>query len=185
MWLIVGLGNPERSYENTRHNIGFMVIDTLSAVYSAPLKQRTDNFVFAKGFIEDQEVILLKPLTFMNRSGIAVRDVFKRYKYIDNMVVIHDDIDLDVGDIRIRSKGASGGHRGVESIIEAVGTREFIRIKLGIGRSERISPEKYVLREFNKRQRPVVDEAIGKAAEAIPVIIKKGVSAAQNIFHCQ
>jgi PTH1 family peptidyl-tRNA hydrolase len=112
MWLIVGLGNPGKTYANTRHNLGFLVIDILASNFSIPLKKKTKNYAFGKGRISEEDIILLKPLTFMNKSGVAVRDALKYYRDITQMIVIHDDLDLDVGVIRIRKKGSSGGHRG-------------------------------------------------------------------------
>jgi PTH1 family peptidyl-tRNA hydrolase len=183
MWLVVGLGNPGDDYANTRHNIGFIVIDTLAARLSIPIRQRTTDFLYGRGLIEEQKAILIKPRTFMNRSGLAIRTALRKYEGINNILVVHDDLDLDTGIIRIRKTGSSGGHNGIESIIESLGTKDFIRLKIGIGRSDRISPEKYVLRSFNKQERPIMEEAVEKAADAIPIILNRGVSLAQNMFH--
>lgn len=183
MWLVVGLGNPGDMYADTRHNIGFMVIDALTSSCSIPLKGRTKNCIYGRGFVKGQHVLLVKPLTFMNRSGIAVAEVLKKHGDIDNILVVYDDIDLDTGVIRIRKTGSSGGHKGVASIIETIGTRDFIRIKIGIGRSDRIPIEHYVLKDFTRREKPVIEESIVKAAEAITIIVSKGVTHAQNIFH--
>ncbi len=184
MWLVVGLGNPGEDYANTRHNIGFMVIDALAGRLSISIKQKTTHYLFGRGFIEEQKAILIKPLTFMNRSGIAVRDAVRRHDDIDSILVVHDDIDLETGVVRIRKSGSSGGHNGIESIINILGTKDFIRLKIGIGRSDRIPPEKYVLRAFNKQERTVMEEAVEKAADAVPVILNEGISCAQNKFHC-
>ena len=183
MWLVVGLGNADEAYVETRHNIGFMVIDSLAYKLSIQLKQKTKNFKYARGFIEDKEVILIKPLTFMNRSGIAVREANKKFEGICKILVVHDDLDLEAGTIRIRKAGSSGGHRGVESVIENLGSRDFVRLKIGIGRSDKVSPEEYVLKSFNNKEKPVIAEAIEKAAEAIFVLVSEGVSQAQNKFH--
>jgi PTH1 family peptidyl-tRNA hydrolase len=183
MWLVVGLGNPGDTYAGTRHNIGFDVIDALSASWSVPIKTSTKNYIYGRGFIRDEKVLLVKPLTFMNRSGIAVSEALRRNEEIDNIIVVYDDIDLDTGVIRIRKAGSSGGHKGVESIIAALGNNDFIRIKIGIGRSDRIPIEQYVLKNFSKRERPVIEEAIASAAEAVSIVVNKGVSFAQNIFH--
>ncbi len=182
MWLVAGLGNPGNDYAKTRHNIGFMVIDALAAGSSISIKQKRANYLFGRGVIGEQKAILIKPLTFMNRSGIAVRDAVRRYD-IDSILVVHDDIDLPTGVIRIRKSGSSGGHNGIESIINTLGTRDFIRVKIGIGRSDRIPPEKYVLRAFNKQEQTLIKEAVEKAADAVTVILNKGVSFAQNRFH--
>ena len=183
MWLVAGLGNPGDAYTDTRHNIGFAVIDALAARYAISLKQKTSNYKFGRGFIEDQKAVLIKPLTFMNRSGIAVRDALFKFDDIENFLVVHDDLDLDPGIIRIRKTGSAGGHNGIQSIIDFLNSKDFIRIKIGIGRSERIYPEKYVLRPFNKKEKPLIDEAVETAADAIQEILARGVSSAQNKFH--
>ena len=183
MWLVAGLGNPGDAYTDTRHNIGFAVIDALAARYEISLKQKTSNYEFGRGFIEDQKAVLIKPLTFMNRSGIAVRDALFKFDDIENFLVVHDDLDLDPGIIRIRKTGSAGGHNGIQSIIDFLNSKDFIRIKIGIGRSERIYPEKYVLRPFNKKEKPLIDEAVETAADAIQEILARGVSSAQNKFH--
>jgi len=183
MWLVAGLGNPGDVYADTRHNIGFSVVDALSDALSIRIKYRRHSYLYGKGVISKQEAILIKPLTFMNRSGIAIRDVLNRYENIAGVLVIHDDIDLEPGVIRIKKSGSSGGHKGVESIIEMLGTKDFIRLRIGVGRSDRISVEEYVLRNFLRREKPVIEEAVAKAVEAIQIIINKGVSYAQNIYH--
>ncbi len=183
MWLIVGLGNPGRIYAKTRHNLGFMVVDALSSKFSVPLKGKLKNFVYGKDCINGKDIVLIKSLTFMNRSGIAVRDALRKYKDVDNLLVVYDDIDLDKGVIRIRKNGSSGGHRGVESIIELIGTKDFLRLKIGIGRSNRISAEDYVLSPFTKQELPIMKKAIEKAVDAIVMVLDKGISYAQNKFH--
>jgi len=183
MWLVVGLGNPGMVYENTRHNIGFMVVDSLADKFSISFREKAKNFTFGRGFIEEKEVMLIKPLTFMNKSGIAVKDALEKIKKVENILVIQDDIDLDKGVIRIKKNGSSGGHRGVESIITTLGTRDFLRLKIGIGRSKRVSPENYVLSPFPKKERLIVKKTIEKAVNAVVIILTKGVSHAQNEFH--
>lgn len=183
MWLIAGLGNPGNKYANTRHNLGFIVIESLSSKLNISLKNKSKNFTFGKGCIDEHNIILIKPITFMNRSGIAVRDACKKFSRIENMIVIHDDIDLDVEKIRIKKNGSAGGHRGIESIIELTGTKDFLRLKIGIGRSTRIPPEDYVLRPFTKKERPAIQNSIGNAVDAIEMIINRGISCAQNEFH--
>ena len=183
MWLVVGLGNPGDDYAHTRHNIGFMVVDALAARFSITIGQKTSSFIYGRGFIGEQKVFLIKPLTFMNRSGIAVWEAIRRHEDIEHVLVVHDDLDLEAGVIRIRTSGSSGGHNGIQSIIERLGSQDFTRLKIGIGRPKRGAPEKYVLRRFNKEQRPVIAEAIERAADAIQEICAKGVSFAQNTFH--
>ncbi|MBI5741370.1 MAG: aminoacyl-tRNA hydrolase [Nitrospirae bacterium] len=183
MWLVVGLGNPGDIYAGTRHNIGFMVIDVLAESHSLPLKNRARSYIYGRGFINEQETLLIKPLTFMNRSGTAVAEALKRHEDIDNVLVVCDDIDLETGTIRIKKSGSSGGHKGVESIIETLGSRDFGRVKIGIGRPDRISVEHYVLKNFSGREKKAIQEAVLDAAEAITVIVNKGISHAQNIYH--
>ncbi len=183
MWLVAGLGNPDEKYADTRHNVGFMVINALAVRFSIPLKQKTANFIFGKGFIEDEKAILIKPLTFMNRSGVAVREALFKFDEIENLLVVHDDLDLDIGVLRIRKSGSSGGHNGIQSIIECLNSKDFLRLKIGIGRSTRISAERYVLRSFNKREKVVIEETIDNAADAIQILINQGISKAQNKFN--
>ncbi len=183
MWLIVGLGNPGKKYAKTRHNLGFMVADLLSEKYHIPLKYKSKNYTYGKCSSEKYEVVLIKPVTFMNSSGIAVRDALKKYENVDNLIVVHDDIDLQTGVIRIKRGGSAGGHRGVGSIIETAGTRDFIRVRIGIGRPESIPAEEYVLCTFNKHELPIIKKSIERAVEAIEIILDKGVSYSQNRFH--
>lgn len=183
MWLIAGLGNIGEEYERTRHNIGFMVIDALSGRFSIPLRYRTKNYIYGKGVIEEKDVVLLKPLTFMNRSGFAIRASFDRFRDIDNLLVVHDDLDLDLGVIRIKRSGSSGGHRGVESIIQILRTRDFLRLRIGIGRSQRLSPERYVLSPFSRREESMVEKVIEDAVLAVSTTLSMGISHAQNVFH--
>ena len=119
----------------------------------------------------------------MNRSGIAVRDVLFKNDDIENLIIIHDDLDLEPGIVRIKEKGSSGGHNGIQSVINFLNSKDFIRLKIGIGRSERISPEKYVLRPFNKKERPLIKEAVIRSVDAVTDIITNGVLYAQNLHH--
>lgn len=183
MWLVAGLGNPDDEYADTRHNVGFMVIDALAARYTIRLKQKTTNYMFGRGFIEDQKAILVKPLTFMNKSGVAVREILFKFDEIEDLIIVHDDLDLETGMIRIKKKGSSGGHRGIQSIIDCLNSKDFLRLKIGIGRSTRMSAERYVLKPFNKQQRPVVEEAVEKSVDAIAAVLSNGLSYAQNKFH--
>lgn len=183
MWIIVGLGNPGRRYSKTRHNIGFMVADDIADRYRVELKTR-DLYKIGRGSIEDKEVILVEPLTYMNRSGLAVRDVLKRFSVPpENLIVIHDDIDMETGVLKIKKKGSSGGHRGIESIIESIGTKEFIRVKIGIGRGEGIPVEDYVLSRFRKDEIPAIKDAINRASNAVVTVLTAGVDRAMNRFN--
>ncbi|MBI4653968.1 MAG: aminoacyl-tRNA hydrolase [Nitrospirae bacterium] len=183
MWLIIGLGNPGMSYSKARHNLGFMVLDAISFRFSIPIDKKAKNYIYGKGSIEGKDVILAKPITFMNRSGLAVKDAIRKYSDIDNVMVIHDDLDLDIGVLRIKKGGSSGGHKGVDSVIEIIGSGDFIRLKLGIGRSKSLPAEEYVLKNFSKAEEPLIKNCIENAGDAVAVIIDKGTPYAQNKFH--
>lgn len=183
MWLIVGLGNPGRKYAKTRHNAGFMVIEEIAERYGFALKAK-ELYRLGEGSIEGIGCILMEPLTFMNRSGFAVLDVMRRYRVgPENLIVIHDDIDMDIGKLKIRRRGSPGGHKGVESIIRNTGTGEFIRVKVGIGRSRDVPVEEYVLGRFNKEEAPLIRNTLRRAADSVVLILKDGVDRAMNIFN--
>ncbi len=183
MRLIVGLGNPGRVYAGTRHNLGFMVIDAIASKYSIPLKSKTKNITFGTGAIKGTEVVLAKPLTFMNRSGVAVREALRKYRDADSMIIIHDDLDLNAGVLKIKKNGSAGGNKGVESIIDMLGTGNFPRVKIGIGKPDRNSTEDYVLKRFHKAERPLIKEAIENAVRAVETILSEGLIRAQNGFN--
>lgn len=183
MWLVVGLGNPGAGYSKTRHNLGFAVISRIADEYRFELKQK-ENYIIGKGSIEGNNVALIEPLTFMNRSGLAVRDVMRRNGIQPSeLIVIHDDIDMETGKLKIRKDGSSGGHKGVESIIQDIGVKEFIRVKIGVGREEGVPIEDYVLGKFKKEELPLIKEAVSMAAEAVTAILKTGVEKAMNSFN--
>lgn len=183
MWLVAGLGNPGSGYSKTRHNIGFLVIDLIAEEHRIELKQK-ENYIIGKGSMEGNNVVLIEPLTFMNRSGTAVRDVMRRNGIQPSeLIVIHDDIDMVTGKLKIRKDGSSGGHKGVESIIQDIGTKEFIRVKIGVGRGEGVPVEDYVLSKFRKEELPLIKEAVSSAAEAVKAILKTGVEKAMNSFN--
>ncbi len=185
MRVIVGLGNPGAQYAHTRHNVGFMCVDRVSRLHNIPFSDRRQLAAMGTGCIEGQEVVLAKPRTFMNRSGEAVRYLLQRFSAKpSDLVVIYDDMDLPLGKIRIRPKGSSGGHRGVESIIGATGTQDFARIRVGVGRP--LGTEgavNHVLARFSREEEPVVQEAIDRVAEAVRVLLKDGIEAAMNRFN--
>ena len=183
MWLIVCLGNPGRKYARTRHNVGFMVADDIASRYGIELKTK-ESYMIGKGSVEANEVILMEPLTFMNRSGAAVKEIMRKYPLeSENLIVVHDDLDMETGKLKIRKRGSSGGHRGVDSIIEGIGTREFIRVKIGIGREEDVPSEEYVLKNFGKDQISLIKAAIVRASDAVAVILRNGVDKAMNEFN--
>jgi PTH1 family peptidyl-tRNA hydrolase len=167
MILIVGLGNPGKKYEKTRHNLGFRVVDEL-------------------GFLNREKIVLVKPKTFMNLSGKAVKSLIKKYKMpIINLWVAHDDIDIPLGKIRISKGRGAAGHKGVESIIKELGTKNFIRFRIGIlpktGKPKK--PEKFVLQKFNKNEERIVKEVIEKAMKAIDFSLKEGLEKAMSKYN--
>lgn len=183
MWAVVGLGNPGRRYSATRHNIGFSVIDRIADKYKIQLTEK-QNYISGAGSLEGVAITLIKPLTFMNASGTAVRYILKRSNILpEHLIVIHDDIDMETGKLRIRKNGSSGGHNGIESIIECIGTKDFIRIKIGIGRDMTMPPEDYVLRKFKQSEMSLINTAVDTAKEAVASITKDGISEAMNRFN--
>lgn len=183
MWGIVGLGNPGRRYAKTRHNIGFMVVGEIAERYGIELTDK-GSYMIGKGSIEGNSVILAEPLTFMNLSGLAVREAIRK-PGIDpeNLIVIHDDIDMETGKLKIRKRGSSGGHKGIQSIIENIGTKEFIRVKIGVGREEGVLVEDYVLSKFGRDEVPLIKDAIQGAADAVVTILTEGPDKAMNRFN--
>jgi len=180
LWLIVCLGNPGRRYSRTRHNVGFMVADDVAGKYGIELKTK-ESYIIGKGSIEGNDVILVEPLTFMNRSGLAVKEVMKKYPLGPEKLIVV--LEMETGKLKIRKKGSSGGHRGVDSIIESIGTREFIRVKIGIGREEGVPAEEYVLRKFGKDEIPLIKAAVVRALDAIAAILRDGADKAMNEFN--
>jgi len=183
LWLIAGLGNPGSRYEKTRHNVGFLAVEACIRRQPLDCKEKED-YKICKGSLGDEKIILLEPLTFMNRSGVAVRRIMQKSNISpEQLIVIHDDLDLETGSLKIRKKGSSGGHKGIESIIQHIGTQEFIRIKIGIGRDPFVPTEKYVLSKFRKDDIQVIRDAIEKAVESVYAIINDGVERAMNRFN--
>jgi PTH1 family peptidyl-tRNA hydrolase len=193
MILIVGLGNPGRKYEKSRHNLGFMCISYLARKYSIKMNKNQGRARTGNGTIEGSEVLLARPQTFMNNSGQSVNLLANKYHVtMEDLIVIHDDLDLPAGKIRIRCGGSSGGHKGIESIIAETGSREFCRIRIGIGhppadRSNSGIAEDdiidFVLSGFTSEESVKIEKNIPVAAEAIASIITEGVTAAMNRFN--
>lgn len=183
MWLFVGLGNPGLRYARTRHNIGFMVLDRLAESLGLSFREKTD-YRACSGSIDGQKAILMEPLTFMNRSGSAVSKVFSKNAVIpEQSIVIHDDLDLASGRLKISKRGSAGGHKGVESVIQHLGTQEFIRIRIGIGRDPLIPTEDYVLSRFRRDEIQLIKEAVSRACEAISCVVTEGPDRAMNRFN--
>lgn len=186
MYIIVGLGNPDRQYQNTRHNIGFDVIDVIADKNNITVKERKHKALIGKGLVGGQKAVLVKPQTYMNLSGESVREVIDFYKIDEKseLIVISDDISLDVGQIRIRKKGSAGGHNGLKNIILHLGHDEFQRVKMGVGQKpEGYDLVDYVLGHFPKEERETMDESAKRAADAVEVMIAEGADAAMNIFN--
>lgn len=183
MWAIIGLGNPGARYAHTRHNVGFMALEELCRAAGAQLSEKS-GYKIARGSIEGERAVLVEPLTFMNLSGQAVAEVMRRNPIEPaNLIVIHDDIDLPAGALRVRSGGSSGGHKGVESIIQSIGTREFIRVRIGVGRDGAQDVKDFVLSKFRPDEKALVGDAVGLACDAVGVIVSRGLQAAMNGFN--
>ncbi|MGD2126999.1 MAG: aminoacyl-tRNA hydrolase [Desulfobacteraceae bacterium] len=182
MYLIAGLGNPGRGYKNTRHNIGFTVINLWAERLGVRLRSRRFQSRNANAKFEGREIILLRPLTFMNQSGKSIKACLDVYQLkAENLLVIHDDIDLPVGRVKVVRNGGSGGHKGVTSIIEHLGTREFSRVKVGIGRPRYgETVERYVLSPFYRDDKEIIEEVIEMSVRACELFVSEGVVAAMN-----
>lgn len=186
MYIIVGLGNPGKQYENTRHNIGFDVIDKLAEEENAAVLEKKHKAIIGKGYVAGQKCILAKPQTFMNLSGESVRELLDYYKVDETtqLIVISDDISLDVGQLRIRKKGSAGGHNGLKNIIAHLGHDSFIRIKMGVGEKPKgYDLADYVLGHFPAGERKLMNEAAARAVEAIRMIITQDADAAMNAYN--
>lgn len=185
MYIIVGLGNPEEEYAGTRHNMGFDVINAIAEKYKIQVNKNKFNSLYAKSNIEEQEVILLKPQTYMNLSGTSVREIVNFYKVKkEEIIIIYDDMDIKQGTIKIRKRGSSGGHNGVKSVIQNLGTEDIQRIRVGIGTTkEKEDKIKYVLGHISKEDRKILDEGIIKARDAIVEILKNGIDKAMNKYN--
>jgi len=186
MYIIVGLGNPGKQYENTRHNIGFDVIEKLAEEENVAVLEKKHKAIIGKGYVAGQKCILAKPQTFMNLSGESVRELIDYYKVDETMqlIVISDDISLDVGQLRIRKKGSAGGHNGLKNIIAQLGHDSFIRIKMGVGEKPKgYDLADYVLGHFSVEERKLMDKAAQKAVEAIRMIITQDVDMAMNAYN--
>ena len=188
MFVIVGLGNPDKRYEKTRHNIGFDVIDALADQYNIVVKEKKHKALCGTGAIEGRKVLLVKPQTYMNLSGESVAEVMQFYK-IDpesEMLIIFDDISLAPGNIRVRKKGSAGGHNGIKSIIAHTGTQNFMRIKVGVGeKPQGWDLADHVLGHFSSEDRKKVDEAIKDAISAAVLMMQGDVDQAMNLYNAK
>ena len=188
MFVIVGLGNPDKKYEGTRHNIGFAVIDALADKYNISIKDKKHKALCGTGVIEGVKVMLVKPLTYMNLSGDSVADVMNFYKLDpeEDMLVVYDDISLAPGNIRVRKKGSAGGHNGIKSIIARCGTQNFMRVKVGVGeKPEGWDLADHVLGHFSDEDSRLVREAVDDAIGAIVMMSRGDVDQAMNNYNAK
>ncbi len=185
MYIIIGLGNPTREYQATRHNIGFDVITRISDDYNIPLDLKKHKAICGRGYIEGEKAVIAQPQTYMNLSGESVRELADFYKVSpQEIIIIYDDISLEVGQLRLREKGSAGGHNGIKSIISHLGTQEFPRIKVGVGdKPTGWDLADYVLSRFKDDEQPIIRDAIKKSSEAVKSIIKDGMETAMNIYN--
>ena len=186
MYIIAGLGNPEKKYMNTRHNIGFDVIDAIAEKNDIVLGEKKHKAVIGKGIAAGQKVVLVKPLTYMNLSGESIRSVIDFYK-VDKkseLIVISDDVSLDMGQIRMRKRGSDGGHNGLKNIIMHLGHDEFIRVRMGVGeKPPQMDLADYVLGHFSAQEREVMNESARTAVLAIETMMVEGPDAAMNKYN--
>ena len=184
--MVVGLGNPGSEYAGTRHNAGFLVVDrilTRRRVSADTATHKYDALVYALRYAS-RPLVLVKPLTFMNRSGPATTAVLRAYELDpEQLLVVYDCLDLDVGRIRVRRSGASGGHKGVQSVIDTLGTESFARVRVGIGRAKDRDPVEYVLSPWPETERETMDRVLAAAADAVLLAVRRGVDAAMNRYN--
>ena len=186
MFIIVGLGNPTKEYEGTRHNVGFEVIDRIADKYNISVTDRKSRAFCGKGIIAGQKVLLVKPQTYMNLSGESVRGLVDYYKIDEEseLLVIFDDISLDVGQLRIRKKGSAGGHNGIKNIIAHLGSNVFNRIKVGVGeKPKEYDLADYVLGHFSKAEQEVMEDGYKDAIQAVELILQGDIDGAMNQFN--
>ena len=185
MYLIVGLGNPEEDYGGTRHNMGFDTLNKIAKQYEIEINKKKFKGLYGKGKIENKDVILLKPQTFMNLSGESIKECIDFYKInLENIIVIYDDIDIDKGIVKLRKKGSAGTHNGMKSVIQCIGTGEFSRVRIGIGMPEHKGDLiNYVIGYVPEDEKEVLDKGCETAKNAIIEILKDGIDIAMNKFN--
>lgn len=184
MYVIVGLGNPGLKYSGTRHNVGFETVDRLAVRHGIKVNKIKYKALIGEGMIAGEKVLLVKPQTYMNLSGETVQQIVNYYQLpLSNLIVIYDDIDTDFGKLRIRKKGSAGTHNGMRHIIYSIQEDTFPRIRIGIGKSERIPLKDYVLQKFSKEELVPVNDVLEDASKAVDVIITEGIDRAMNAFN--
>lgn len=184
-FLIVGLGNPGKTYQRTRHNLGFQVVDRLAEQHDIKVGQKKFKGEFGSGSIGDRRVCLLKPQTYMNLSGTAVAEAVNYHKVpLEQVLIAHDDVDLELGRIQVKFGGGHGGHRGLQSVVESLSADEFTRIRVGVNRpAGEGDVSDYVLEPFSKAEQAAAEEAVGRAAEAAATWLKDGLTTAMNQYN--
>ncbi len=185
MWAVVGLGNPGRRYAGTRHNVGFTFIKRLAKTWKIRLRKKIFHSKAGQGERKGERVLLALPMTYMNNSGLAVKEILKgRGVKSEHFIVVYDDLDIPLGEIRVRKKGGPGTHKGMSSIVQEIGTTEFPRIRIGIGP---LSPDEdateYVLSPFNEAEDPHLDKGLKKAQEALEMVLSGGMEKAMNLYN--
>lgn len=185
MFVIVGLGNPGKKYEKTRHNMGFLAIDKLAEKHGIKVNKLKHKALTGDGFIFGQKALLVKPQTYMNLSGESVREIVSYYDIdLEDLIVIYDDFDLEIGTIRIRKKGSAGSHNGMKSIIGQIQSKDFPRIRIGIGKSGGGAEWKdFVLGKTSKQDEKLIEDAVDRAADAAGCILEKGIDKAMNEYN--
>lgn len=184
MYIIAGLGNPGKKYENTRHNMGFMAIDLLADEYDISVDKLKFKSLVGEGRIAGQRVLLLKPQTYMNLSGDAIREAMNFYKIDpENLIIIYDDIDIPTGTFRIRKKGSAGTHNGMRSIVQQIQSDQFPRIRVGIGSEKKVDLMHYVIGGVSKSEAELLKDALVKSAKGAAAIVEKGIDKAMNEFN--
>lgn len=184
MYIIVGLGNPGKRYEQTKHNVGFITIDVLAEKYGIHINKIKHKALVGEGIIFGQKVLLIKPQTYMNLSGNSVREIVAYYKPpIENLVVVYDDIDIPMGSLRIRKSGSAGTHNGMRSIIYDLQNDKFPRVRIGIGGDRHIPLSDYVIGGFRKEDKAIMEESITRAVSALECILEKGIVHAMNEYN--
>ena len=184
MYLIVGLGNPEKDYSKTRHNMGFNVVNKLSEKYNIPVNIKKFNSLYGTGILNNEKIILVKPQTYMNLSGEAVRDFVNYYKIdLDHLIVIYDDIDLEPGVIRIRKSGGPGTHNGMKSVVECLNDENFARIRVGIGKPNNENLIEYVIGAIDEEDIEKLSIGVTTAADAVDEILNNNIDIAMNKYN--
>ncbi len=184
MKLIVGLGNPGPQYAHTRHNVGFMVVERLARQHQYMSRKMQFNAVVIAGALDGEKVVLARPLTFMNESGRAVGSLFRWLKLeLSDLLIVYDEIDLPLGKLRLRPDGGSAGHNGMKSIIQNLGSEQFARLRVGVGRPVHGNGVNYLLSDFSRDEQPVIEQTLEDAAQAVEIFVSRGLVTAMNQFN--